>query len=272
MESYQYELNVNVKQKRPLNGNFYKAEWIPRRQPDVILIVMNEETAKREASFYMKFTSHPHIIDTFGFVKNNLGLIMLLQERAPHGNLHTLLQNEEFQPSPKVLVGIFLQIVDAMIYITNEGVVHGDLRCANVLVFQMDSSEPTGSLVKLTNFSLARLKDYSGKDNKLSDSPVRYCAPEILRSTDGTNYSELSDVFSMGVLMWEACSKGEIPYGDHINDNDIREKKLKYVELPRPKECHSQIWSVIKGCCYNEQSLRFDFEGLKGQLHKIDFK
>jgi hypothetical protein len=92
VEPYQYELNRNVKQNRLLHGRFYEADWIPKRDPPIILFVLDGPAAEHEALLYMKFQSHPHIIHTYGLVKNDRQSLMLLQERALHGDLQTLLQ------------------------------------------------------------------------------------------------------------------------------------------------------------------------------------
>ncbi|CAF1443883.1 unnamed protein product [Rotaria sp. Silwood1] len=207
---FQYELDVDVKISNQLHDDhgqiFYNAEWIKTNKPPIILIVINTETAEREASFYIEFSSHEHIVQTFGLVKNDPRSTMLIQERAPHGNLLKLLQSQQFKPSVTILVTIFSQIVDAIIYIIEQDIIHGDLRCANVLVFQMNPFEQCGQ----------------------------------------TNYSELSDVYSMGILMWEACSQGEVPYGTDTSDNDIRQRKLKGEKLSIPKKCDRQIWNINK--------------------------
>ncbi|CAF3453829.1 unnamed protein product, partial [Rotaria sp. Silwood2] len=96
LETYEYQLNVYVRKKNPLNGHygkFYEADWIPKREPPIILMIMNKETAEREASLYLMLNSHPHIIYTFGYAGNDDRLPMLLQERATHGNLQILLEN-----------------------------------------------------------------------------------------------------------------------------------------------------------------------------------
>jgi serine/threonine protein kinase len=130
-----------------MHGRFYEADWIPKKDPLIVLLVLDQEAGEREVLLYIELSAHPHLIHTFGLVKNDRQSIMLLQERALHGNLQSLLQNGIFQPSPKVLVEIFLQIVDVMIYITNQNITYGNLRCANVLVFQMNPSEPTKNMV-----------------------------------------------------------------------------------------------------------------------------
>ncbi|CAF3698408.1 unnamed protein product [Rotaria sp. Silwood1] len=273
IETYKHELNVDVKQLRPLNGKFYEAEWIPKKdQQPIVLMIMNEETAEQEALFYTKFEREPHIVDTFGFVKNDRKLIMLLLERASHGDLQTLLENGEFQPSEKVLVAIFLQIIEAMIYIISHKTVHGDLRCANVLVFQMDAFDSKRNFVKLTNFTMACPIDHPVSKKRVREDLMKYYAPEICQFNDRSIYTELSDVYSMGVLMWQARSKGAIPFSHRTSDGNIQEQKSSYKALPKPKHCNSELWSVIETCCCNEPSIRDNFEKVKTQLLIINFE
>jgi serine/threonine protein kinase len=214
--------------------------------------MMDEEIARHEIPFYLQLSSHAHIIHTFGIIRDNPRWMTLVQERALHGNLQLLLQNKQFQPSGNVLVNIFSQILGAMIYITKQNIVHGDLRCENILVFKMNSLNVEENLVKLTN-----------RETGIS---VRYCAPEILQDS---NYSELSDVYSMGVLMWEACSKGNIPYGLNMSDEEIRQRRLKYEKLLQPNGCDNQIWTIIQDCWHNEPELRYRFEEMQSLLSNI---
>ena len=94
-EKFDYELNIDVKQKRPLMPNsekFYKADWIPKKEDSpIILILMNDEMEKQEASLYIELNSHRDIIHTHGFVKNYLHPTMLLQERASHAQSDKIL-------------------------------------------------------------------------------------------------------------------------------------------------------------------------------------
>ena len=84
IEPYKYLINKDVEQKLPLNGirgRFHEADWIPKKDPPIVLLVMND-AAEREASFYIQLSIHPHIIQTFGLVQNDRQSIILLQERA----------------------------------------------------------------------------------------------------------------------------------------------------------------------------------------------
>jgi serine/threonine protein kinase len=271
----QFKLNIDVQMNESLNGSYgktYNAKWISREERPIVLIKMNKPPTEYELLFYTEFKSHSHIVHTFGFVENDLQSIILLQEYAPHGNLQLLLKNNQFQPSTKIVIEIFLQIIDAMIYITEQNIVHGDLQCANVLVFQMNQLNPKENLVKLTNFTSVHRNDPSLVKDRQSIIPVRYCAPEILRSAGQSNYSELSDVYSMGVLMWEACSNGQVPYSSSTLNIEVRQRKLAGEKLIIPCLCDNQIWSIMKDCWYNEPRLRYNFSEMKIRLSHINLE
>ncbi|CAF3423589.1 unnamed protein product [Rotaria sp. Silwood2] len=273
---YTFKLNVDVSRNGLLGGKFrkiYEAQWMLEKGTEpIVLIEMNEAPTDYEVLFYKERDNHQHMISTFGFVTNNFRSIILLQERAHHGHLQELLQNNVFEPTSMVLVDIFLQIIDAMIYIVDKGMIHGNLCCSNVLVFQMDSSKPKGNFIKLTNFALARPNISSKLEDKRLTIPVEYCAPEIFRSAGRLNYSELSDVYLMGILMWEACSQGKLPYGSSISNKEIRQKKLNGEILPRPWMCDRQIWPIIKKCWENEPESRYKFQVLQTKLSSINLE
>jgi serine/threonine protein kinase len=258
-----------------LNGSYgktYDAQWISKKERSIVLVKTDKQPTEYELLFYTKFKSHPHIIHTFGFVQNDLQSTMLLQERAPHGNLQVLLEKNHFQPSTEVLVEIFLQIIDAMIYVSKENIVHGDLCCANILVFQMNESKPKENLVKLTHFASAHRNDPLLVQDRRSILPTRYCALEILRSAGRSNYSELSDVYSMGVLMWEACSNGQVPYSSSTLNSEVRQRKLNGEKLSMPWLCNRELWAIMSDCWHNEPALRYNFEEMKTRFSHMDFK
>ncbi|CAF1447684.1 unnamed protein product [Adineta steineri] len=240
-KNYQFKLDVDVKKKRgrPLfqtNGKtIYGAEWISdnNNRPEIILLKIDGARARKEASFYVNLTRHSHIIRTFGFVfdKNNPNhndTILLLQEYAPEGSLYELLQERSTVPHEKILIQIFLQIIEGMIYLAFNHVIHGDLACRNVLIFRFDENQPERCIVKITDFGLSRhsqlysMAPGSAARTTLNIVPVRYAAPEVLSSnTTSEVYTEKSDVYSMGVLMWEAYSRGTLPWPNIEDDNDV---------------------------------------------------
>jgi serine/threonine protein kinase len=280
---YNYQLNIDIKkpETRPVFQGFgksiFKAEWINREGPSIILLKIDGAKAKQEASFYVQLSCHPHIVRTFGFVPTNRHSVMLLQECAPEGDLSELLREEVFKPNERVLWKIFEQICDAMICLADNGIVHGDLACRNVLVFKSDPNNPKKNLVKLTDFGLTRgSKLYSVVSTPartvMTIIPTRYAAPEILQNTNSLNYTEKSDVYSMGVLMWEACSYGELPYSCLDDDDGVEQLKLIGGKLSQPSLCSTELWKIMNECWDQEPQNRPDFQSLKESILTLQFQ
>lgn len=270
--SYEYQLDVDIRMDDVPRGSFGKvfaAQWIGRATAPIVLIKMDEQPSEYEMLFYTEFRDHPQIVHTFGFVRNDFQSIMLLQELAPHGNLLESLLHHRFRPDLLVSITIFSQIIEAMIYLTEQHVVHGDLRCENILVFQMNASKPEVNLVKLTNFSSAQRNDPTLTSERRLTLPVRYCALEILRSAGRSNYSEFSDVYSMGVLMWQVCAFGEVPYSSSNTNGEVRQRKLNEEKLLQPVSCPGRIWSIAQDCWHNEPKLRYQFSDMKIRLGRV---
>ena len=248
-----------------------------RRGPPIILLKLDGTKATREASFYVQLSCHPHIVRTFGLIPSPMSCVQLIQERAPHPDLCELLQEKLFQPSEQVLLRIFEQISDAMICLTDNGIIHGDLACRNILVFEYHSEQPERNLVKLTDFGLTKNSSiYSLIDNSsrstLNIVPTRYVAPEVLQNNQRTSYSEKSDVYSMSVLAWEALSGGQIPYSSLHDEQQVKETILRGERLSRPAKCSEELWTLISECWHLDPRDRPHFRSLKQSFVQFQFQ
>lgn len=287
---FQYVLDVDVRKKkgRALFQTFGKAiyhgEWLPNSdgRPEVILLKIDGARANKEASFYVDLSRHPHIVRTFGLVSDkdedyDQNSIMLLQEYAPEGSLYELLSERKKPLKEKILIEIFLQIIDAMSYLALNHVVHGDLACRNVLVFRFNEKDPRNIVVKITDFGLSRhSKIYTAVATVartiVNIIPVRYSAPEILSTNVTANdYTEKSDVYAMGVLMWEAYSRGTMPWTNIQSDEEVIRRVENGEMLPQPAACSSQYWNIITKTWHRQPNQRPTFDQLqklfKEQLH-----
>jgi serine/threonine protein kinase len=231
---------------------------------------MNEAISEREALFYLKVNGHNNIIRTLGYVENSLNLTIFIQEFAQFNDLAGVLMDNQFNISQTILVEMFLQIADAMSYVASKNIVHGDLGCRNVLVFQVDPFEPKNNLVKITDFGLARWIDQPPSNEDTTVVPIRYCAPEILRNNRHSSYSEKSDVYSMGVLIWEALSNSEIPYSSIAKDEDVKQMKLNNGRLKQPQVCDRQLWILMNNCWIKDPQQRPTFDEIKDRLMNMN--
>ena len=90
---YLFKLDVDIRkaERRPIfqapGKTIYKAEWISKPGPLVVLLEIDGVKANREASFYVQLGWHPHIVHTFGMIENDARSLTLVQEYATEGDL-----------------------------------------------------------------------------------------------------------------------------------------------------------------------------------------
>ncbi|CAB4030749.1 partial, partial [Paramuricea clavata] len=147
---------------------------------------------------------------------SNLWIIM---EYCPHGNLREFLQSsrniynvdeEALIPDPdqaigpKTLLYFAWQITKGMTFLISRKVIHRDLAVRNILLGE-------GYVAKVGDFGLARdiykYQKYSKKSSGFV--PIKWMAIE---SIGDLIFTEKSDVWSFGVLLWELFTLGETPY------------------------------------------------------------
>jgi serine/threonine protein kinase len=280
-QNYLFKLGDDIKQLDHLFVTFGKsidaAEWIKKRDgPPIILMTITGARAQKEAMFYVNMSKHSHVVRTYGLVDNPDEEVMLVQERAQNGDLLQILKKRDRPPSEIVLREVFIQIADGMSFLAHNNIVHGDLACRNILVFNYDEQNPRQILVKVTDFGLSRASSIyksvsTSTSTTLNVIPYRYTAPEILQNPDSKEfYTEKSDMYSMGVLMWEAYSlRGKQPWSHIQDDNIVMQMVIEGERLQQPPTCSEELWSLIQTTMLQQPDDRPTFSDLHRQLIEL---
>lgn len=156
------------------------------------------------------------------------------------------------------IAGYLADIASAMEYLGSLNCVHRDLAARNVLLTMED-------VAKLADFGLGRKTDehssnYTMKTNR--QMPVRWMAPESLLHGI-TNAA--TDVWSFGVLMWEATSLMEFPF-DQCGNEEVVEHVVQGGRLDCPPGCPADLFSLMQRCWEFDPAARILFPELHRQL------
>lgn len=104
-------------------------------------------------------------------------------------------------PAPQVLQ-IAARVADALAYAHSQGVLHRDIKAANVLV------EPAAGRVCVTDFGIARIGDASHTRTGMLLGTPECMAPELLAGQRGDHRS---DLYALGVLLFQLLC-GRLPF------------------------------------------------------------
>ncbi len=168
--------------------------------------------------------SHPNIVEVYD-VGEDHGIYYIVMEYIEGKHLKQLLKKRGKLTLNEV-VDIMLQITDGMSAAHDSYIIHRDIKPQNIMILE-------NGIVKITDFGIAMALNSTQltQTNSVMGS-VHYLPPE---QASGKGSTIQSDVYSMGILMYELLS-GTLPYK---GDNAV-EIALKHLKEPLPsirKEC-----------------------------------
>ena len=210
-----------------------------------------------QEAMVMAGLSHPHIVRLVGVVTKG-DPIMVVIEYCEFGSLSRLVRSTELSSPMKKRMAA--DIADGMAYLHSQGIVHRDLAARNVLV----SSDRRA---KVCDYGLSRVlggKDYYRSRGGLNS--VRWTAPEALEQQ---LYSEASDVWSFGVVMYEIWSSGLVPYGE-MHERAVWADVCNGLRLPCPANCSPDIYKIMRLCWRLNSAERPRFVKLTEKLRRLE--
>jgi serine/threonine-protein kinase len=191
--------------------------------------------------------SHPNIVSTYDTGDDD-GIAYIVMELVDGPTLRHLIDQHGGLPSADV-IRIGKQVADALDAAHRAGLVHRDVKPANVLV-------PAAGPVKVTDFGIAKA---AGADDLTRTGTVmgtaRYLAPE---QVNGRPTDPRTDVYALGLLLYEALC-GHPPFG---GDTEIATAMARLttsapaVRAQRP-EVSQALDDVIHRCLARQPSARF---------------
>eukprot|EP01114_Cavostelium_apophysatum_P014543 TRINITY_DN3800_c0_g1_i1.p1 TRINITY_DN3800_c0_g1~~TRINITY_DN3800_c0_g1_i1.p1 ORF type:complete len:971 (-),score=147.96 TRINITY_DN3800_c0_g1_i1:17-2929(-) len=193
-----------------------------------------------EAAMLTKI-KHPNCVMFLGiFNSPSTNELYIVTEYCPNGNLLQYFAKSSV-PDFTTLVRIALDVAKGMTYLEENNVVHRDLAARNVLI------DANGN-AKVADFGLSRSLEsdyYKVQDSSSKTIPVRWSAPEVI---DSQRYSSKSDVWSMGITLYEIFTVGKVPYRAMTNHEVVQKVVDEGYRMPQPKGVPDNVWALISDC------------------------
>uniref|UniRef100_A0A061QM73 C-src tyrosine kinase n=1 Tax=Tetraselmis sp. GSL018 TaxID=582737 RepID=A0A061QM73_9CHLO len=239
----------------------HHSQW---RGQDVAILVLHSRDAAAELAVFERLTRRPGLTCLFGVSRDSKGRQMLVTEFAPMGSLNKVLadlEDDGRSASDLVLMKCAMQVCEGMMQLVEEGLIHRDLALRNVLVFGFSPENYRAVHVKVTDYGLTQegLCYYGGSEAV----PIRWMPPEALKRR---KWSEKSDIWAFGVLMWELWSAAEVPFAFVSSDEEVARIVTRGQRLEKPEGCPDCVFALMQRCWEGQAECRPSFQELQTEL------
>ncbi|KAG7297705.1 hypothetical protein JYU34_018422 [Plutella xylostella] len=214
--------------------------------PGLVQVINDREMEKQdkrlmlqELDLLIKTSEHENVISLIGICETNTTLFVVLQDCRQTlkemliQSRHRDLQNNKFCLVPESrLLQICCDVARGLEYLHSKKIFHKRLCCRNISLTE-------GGAAKVSGFGLAHARP-------LHETPdyTRWTAHEMLRQS---RFHAGADVWSLGVLLWEALAVGATPYA-HSAGADVAGRVLRGVRPPQPSYVADELFQVALQC------------------------
>ena len=130
----------------------------------------------------------------------------------------------------KDLLTFAWQVADGIVYLTGKNCIHRDVAARNVLI-------TAAKTAKICDFGLCRLPDHTVYVSHGGQTPIKWMAIESLQDQ---HYTELTDVWSYGILLWEIWSLGQVPY-DWLDQRQVLQFLWSGERMAQPEHASDEM-------------------------------
>ena len=191
---------------------------------------------------------HPHVVKLIGVV-TLVEPVCLVFEYCEYGLLEQYILGQDLSvPEEYEIAG---DVADGMAYLHSQHIVHRNLTSGTIMIDCARKSK-----ILLTGLS----RDMFGKDAVVYQGdalPVHWSAPECLVQQ---LFSEQSDVWAFGVVLYEVFTRGSIPFADMLS-SQVRELLIRGTKPPLPIGCPTERAQILQ-MCWGEYGSRPSFAAL----------
>jgi len=190
--------------------------------------------------------SHPNIV-TVHDVGEEDETSFIAMEYVEGKNLKQVIREKERLPFERI-AEIIAEVAEALDYAHRKGIVHRDVKPANIII------TPDGS-VKITDFGIAKIETSSLTETGQFLGTPNYMSPE---QVTGETVDGRSDLFSLGVVLYELLTKRKPFLGDNVTSISYKIVHESFPPLPSvDKTIPSEFGPILAKALSKDPASRF---------------
>ncbi|KAL4440853.1 hypothetical protein ABPG74_013834 [Tetrahymena malaccensis] len=229
-----------------------KSKWVIKQ---ISLETMSPEEKKEsyKESKILEQLNHPNIVKFKEIYKTKSGKLCIVMEYADGGDLSQKIQKQRGKYfKEEQILDWFTQICLAMKHVHDRKILHRDLKGQNIFLTSQN-------ICKLGDFGIARVLSKTFEKAKTMVGTPYYLSPEIINSVP---YSYKSDVWSIGVVLYEMCCLRPPFQGDSLQNLALNIVRGQYTPIPN---IYSQdLKKLVSNLLQNRPESRYSIQQILG--------
>lgn len=187
------------------------------------------------------------VVQLFGYCQEPAATCLVM-EHMEQGDLYQLIPKKVFKPEEQKR--LILEIARGLQYLHSQGVIHRDLKSANILINADDHA-------KIADFGLSKIKTLSVATAHHRSEAIQWMAPEVRHLNPV--YSKASDIYGFGIILWEILT-GKDPFRARSQVKPSFAALAGKMPGEIPKELSQVYQDIIRGCWQEDPSKRPSLE------------
>ena len=182
-------------------------------------------------------------------VEKDDGNVYIAMELVEGDSLQDIMKKKKFSQNEIVQLGI--TIANVLDYAHQKGIIHRDIKPSNILI-------RSDNFLKITDFGIAHIQDQEAQEKtqvgEILGTPA-YMSPEQVQ---GKSIDGRSDLFSLGIILYELCARTRPFKGENISA--IFQAILHNTPIPVKKinpSISSGLSQIIMKCLKNKPDERY---------------